>query len=166
MLTDCDVARFWAKVDHRGPDECWPWMRGKFPGGYGSFWIGGRDHRAHRIAYAIVHGSLPLVGRHLCDNPPCCNPAHILDGTHADNSRDMVARGRSLTGDRHPMRLRPERVARGERSASSKLTAPAVREIRCLRAAGATQCFLAARFGVARWTIRRILNRSIWAHVA
>ena len=102
-----DIMRFWSKVEIRGHDECWPWTSGKANYGYGLFGIGGRKnhrkHRAHRVAYALEHGSLSAesVVRHKCDYTGCCNPAHLQLGTKADNSRDMVMRGRSSKGGRH-----------------------------------------------------------------
>ena len=84
--------RFWAKVQVGSPDECWPWLGCRDSKGYGR---AGKRERAHRIAYQIVHGALPedRLVRHTCDNPPCCNPAHLLIGDHADNARDAVERG-------------------------------------------------------------------------
>ena len=94
--------RFWSKVDQRGPDECWPWTAST-NGGYGAFGakLFGekkmRVHRAHRVAFFLATGVAPddLVVCHSCDNPPCCNPAHLWLGTQADNNRDMSIKGRN-----------------------------------------------------------------------
>lgn len=54
----------------------------------------------HRLAFYEANGYMPNVCRHKCDNPRCINPEHLEDGTHADNARDKVLRGRckSLKG--------------------------------------------------------------------
>lgn len=95
--------RFWDKVEKLGPDECWPWKAAKDPRGYGR--IGGDRRRssgkravelAHRIAYQLEIGDVPLglFVCHRCDNPTCCNPAHLFLGTCKDNNQDMYAKGR------------------------------------------------------------------------
>ncbi|HEX3958080.1 MAG TPA: hypothetical protein VHZ03_15810 [Trebonia sp.] len=54
-----DEARFWSKVDRRGPDECWPWTGSTDGNGYGIFSAGGRIFRAHRWAYEHFVSDLP-----------------------------------------------------------------------------------------------------------
>lgn len=51
---------------------------------------------AHRAALAEALGR-PVVGvvRHACDNPPCVNPKHLLEGTQKENMRDASERGRT-----------------------------------------------------------------------
>lgn len=88
--------------------------------------------------------------RHSCDNPPCVNPAHLSTGTKADNSADMVARGRS---------------PRGSRSGASKLTERQVAEIRVRQAAGELHRVLAAEYGISRVTITNIVTGKTWRHV-
>lgn len=92
--------RFWSKVNQAGPDDCWEWQASRNHSGYGSFGLGYTMRGAHRIAYAIANGGeLPegQLVRHKCDNPPCCNPAHLEIGTAKDNTNDMMERGRHGT---------------------------------------------------------------------
>jgi len=80
--------RFWAKVDRRALNECWPWLGGLRGGGYGQFYIGKRTSApAHRVAYQLVKGEVPpdLVMDHLCRNRSCCNPDHLEPVTNREN---------------------------------------------------------------------------------
>ena len=97
LLCKC-TPRFWAKVDRRGLDECWPWTGGATKAGYGRFKVGDKLECPHRIAYTLEYGQIPegksLVIMHTCDNPACCNPRHLRLGTYRENSIDMVRKGR------------------------------------------------------------------------
>lgn len=78
-------------------------------GGYGHIKRNGKEVYLHRWVVAQVLGWEAIKGkviRHTCDNPPCFLYEHLLVGTHADNSADMVARGRNahLTGPRPEQR--------------------------------------------------------------
>lgn len=50
----------------------------------------------HRWVWEQVNGPIPegKLVRHRCDNPPCFRYDHLLLGTVADNSADMMERGR------------------------------------------------------------------------
>lgn len=99
-LTENDRARFWEKIAQN--DGCWPWTAGCFEEGYGAFSVTirrgkKRALRAHRLAFILTHGPITPVNqvvRHSCDNPPCCNPAHLLLGTQVDNAADREERSR------------------------------------------------------------------------
>jgi hypothetical protein len=87
---------------------CLVWQGMRTDRGYGRAYTNGRGSarvRAHRAVYYLTHGEWPLVCRHKCDNPPCINPDHLEDGTHADNQRDRAERnthckyGHPLTAD-------------------------------------------------------------------
>lgn len=96
--------RFWDKVDRSG--DCWLWTGAKFSGGYGHFNSNGFNHLAHRFAWELENGPIPdgLILLHACDNPSCVRVSHLTLGTHEDNARDMVAKGRhkSLGGHDSP----------------------------------------------------------------
>ena len=102
VMTPRRIERFWARVDQAGgPNACWPWCGSPGSQGYGLL-QGATNYRgfsflAHRIAFALYNQRDPLIGllvRHSCDNPPCCNPAHLIEGTQKDNYDDAVERGR------------------------------------------------------------------------
>lgn len=117
--------RFWEKVDKSaGPDGCWLWQAQVHPRGYGRFAIGSRTDKtrqqvpAHRVAYELGNGPIPEGHYvcHRCDNPPCCNPAHLFTGTQQENMNDMKAKGRQNKprGDRNGSRTHPESRPRGD----------------------------------------------------
>jgi hypothetical protein len=93
---------FWAKVDRSNRDGCWPWLAAKSEG-YGFCKWNGKTSIAHRVAYEIANqcSAMGMVVRHTCDNSACCNPSHLVLGSHADNVADRVERGRSATGQSH-----------------------------------------------------------------
>ena len=86
--------------EHGNSDECllWPWSTDR--AGYGQVWFEGRLARAHKAAYKIKHGDLPLpLGRHICNVRGCCSPKHIIPGTQAQNIQDTMAANRHMKGE-------------------------------------------------------------------
>ena len=161
------IVRFWSFV--RKTETCWIWTGVRDKDGYGRTRPGtGKSYvLAHRFSYELHHGPIPtgLHILHKCDNPPCVNPDHLFSGTNRDNIDDMVRKDRQLKGDRHPLRLHPECVARGTRSAFAKLDDEKVRQVRILRAEGLSCPAIARLYGVAKSTIQRSANGLSWAHV-
>jgi hypothetical protein len=102
--------RFWTKVNLNGPvpphkprlGKCWIWTAST-SSGYGKFKAGYKWHRAHRFSYECATGTVIATGddpqdtsvMHLCDNTLCVNPRHLALGTHLDNVRDCVKKGRN-----------------------------------------------------------------------
>jgi hypothetical protein len=83
--------RLWSRVE-RG-EHCWLWRGTQVRGGYGRVKVDGRQVLAHRLAYALTHGSIPdgLVVHHECRTRLCVNPAHLRacsqrENVHADGS--------------------------------------------------------------------------------
>lgn len=142
------VDRFWANVDKRGPDECWDWKGGRAKrGGYGKLGIGNKTIVASRFSYELHHGPAgELHVCHRCDNPPCCNPAHLFLGTIADNMRDKAAKGRC-------------RVPAGEAHYAAKITAA---DVLTIWHSSESHTVLARRYGLTPNSVRAIHDGRSW----
>lgn len=79
-------------------EGCLEWTRSRNQAGYGHVKRNGKMVNVHRLSLEAKLGR-PLgpgmVARHTCDNPPCFNPDHLVEGTYAENTRDMIDRGRA-----------------------------------------------------------------------
>lgn len=142
----------WSKVKKGDSNECWPWIGWRNEQGYGRTEIKDVAYYAHRVIFDLVHpqkitlaapkdGSQTIM--HICDNPPCCNPAHLRLGTHQENIQDMMEKGRKSKPISH-------------QSINAKLTEDEVREIRFMKRF-ATCKALALLYDVSATTIHGLL---------
>lgn len=158
QYTPSDISRFWSKVDRsNGPDACWEWTAYRDPFGYGSIHIASKTPRAHRVAWTLTNEAIPenMNVLHRCDNPSCCNPAHLFLGTDADNNRDRSAKHRSSYAPANT----------GSQNARAKLTEAQVLLIRQRHANGVTGAQLGREFGITGGNVSEIVRRKIWRHV-
>lgn len=81
-------------------NDCWNCIsHSQHPDGYVYVYSNGGKIKLHKRVLEIKIGRKLKVNydeltRHTCDNPQCCNPDHLVIGTHQENYEDMVARGR------------------------------------------------------------------------
>lgn len=149
-MADVLEKRFWPKVIKKGPNLCWEW-RAALSNGYGKFAAGDRVVRAHRFSWELFYGPVPpgLYVLHRCDNRRCVNPSHLFLGTNAENLADMVAKGRSLRGERH---------------GNAKLTTEQVQQIHVL-SDSLMQKEIASLLGIGQQQVSRIVRGECWGHI-
>ncbi len=162
-LTEKEAARFWGHVTKL--EKCWEWDS-RF-GEYGTFWLRGRSHLAHRLSYLIHSGGIAsgLMVCHTCDNRRCVYPDHFFLGTSVENMLDMRLKGRAATGERNAMLLYKGMFtgSKNPRAIVNESNVPSIRErIR----AGESRRSLATEFGVSKMAIDAIATRRNWKHVS
>ena len=122
--------------------------------GYARIHFAGKMRRVTRLICGALAARELLpdeVAMHSCDNPPCINPKHLRIGSHADNQRDSVEKGRKAHGAGH---------------GRATLRDDEVLTMRALYAQGGwTQEGLAKRFGVSKSAVKHILRRRHWRHL-
>lgn len=154
--------RFWSKVAVTNVRGCWLWLASRRSGGYGQFALDGRRRiRASRFAWELTYGAIEsnLFVLHECDNPPCCNPTHLFLGTHGDNMADMVAKGRTKSGNRRvnsaeDIAIFVENVRR--------LSDNQIDFCRRRHQEGASLRQIAREVGVTHTTVMRLVNNVSW----
>lgn len=154
-------ARFWRRVDRNGPihstlGACWVWTGGKFDNSYGAIYVDGKSKKAHHFSWTYHYGpfSSALCVLHKCDNPSCVNPHHLFLGSKADNSTDMVRKGRQTKGEQH---------------SRAKVTEEMVKVIRSeyvWRSSTHGTYGLAKKYGLSQYCIMSIIQRKTWKHVS
>lgn len=154
------IESFWSKVDiGSNPKDCWNWTGAKKPAGYGNVRVNKKYLLSHRVAFEIVNGEFPSKFKvcHICDNPSCCNPNHLMLGTTKSNAADMLIKGR----EKNRMI-----ASRGEVNGNSKLTAKKVKAIReAYKNREMNQGQLASKYGVTQAAIGYIVRNKTWRHV-
>ena len=162
---------FWARVEKwpgRGPKgDCWEWTGFVDPSpksGYGIVVCDGKVQRAHRVAWQITRGPIPigLQVLHSCDHRPCVNPAHLFLGTNLDNVQDKVRKGRHPRGLEAAMYSNPRR---GSDNWHSRFSDEQILAMRAMYAAGAKCVEVARKFEVKGHICNMILHGRRWAHL-
>lgn len=92
------IQRFWSKTDKT--KDCWLWGGSLNKKGYGQFYDGAKMKRAHRYAYEMTFGKIPIgytvdhachnvdiscVGGNDCVHRRCVNPKHLEAIPHKEN---------------------------------------------------------------------------------
>lgn len=107
--------------------------------GYGQY----KNQRAHIVMYKKHKGEIPkgMHVRHICDNKLCCNPKHLILGTHKDNMQDALERDR----------FNPKRKLNIEQVIQILEMLP-----------NFTETEIANKYGIKRQTVNDIKHRRIW----
>lgn len=121
----------------------------KIGGDYYGVKVSGLMKLLHRVIYSNLVGGIPegYVIMHTCDNTLCINPDHLKAGTHQDNVRDMVNKGRNARGTKNP---------------SAKLTDACIADI---KSSTLGKWELSEKYGVNERTIRNVRAGRYWKHV-
>lgn len=147
------LERFMANVDMA--PGCWHWHGPMNESGYGRFFYKGKNWKAHRAAYELMVGPIPLSDYsvhgtmilHTCDNPKCVNPLHLKLGDANSNMQDAKAKGR-LRGN-----------------GKNKLNEESVRKIRARIENGERHRLIAADFDIDVTYVSQIGQRKVWRSV-
>jgi hypothetical protein len=152
-------ARFEALIERIPEAGCWLWLGETRKSGspYGRWCcrsISRTERYAHRFSWLLFRGPIPegMDVLHRCDVHSCVNPYHLFIGTPADNTADMMAKGRH--------RHNPDVV--GDANPRAKLTDLDVMNILSSPLNGLR---LADKYNVTSTTIYFIRQGKTWTHI-
>lgn len=126
--------------------DCILWTGALNSGGYPVTWKDGKTIYKHRHIAGAKKGDVVM---HTCDVRACINPHHLIVGTSADNSSDMVKK---------------DRQAKGEACGNSKFTEQIVTAIRKMKGTRSSR-FVGEQFGMSKTNVLDIWNNKIWSHI-
>jgi hypothetical protein len=87
------IAQIFSKIEIDPVTGCWNWTGCRTTKNYGKTNYKSEVVPAHRLMYAWlveplprgIGKGIPVLDHFVCDNPPCCNPAHLRLGSQRDN---------------------------------------------------------------------------------
>lgn len=155
MIENFKSERLWSKINVGSKDECWIWKGAKTTAGYGVLRVNYKPRYTHRLMW-MLHNKTNIPKKdcicHSCDNPPCCNPAHLFLGSQADNLKDARDKGKM-------------EMARGINHHATELSEDDIRQIRYLGQTKMTHKDIGERFGTTRMSVNDIIHKRTWAHI-
>lgn len=100
--TEKQIQQFWQRVNTDGPTPanhpelgpCWEWTGGRNGQGYGQVRMDYRQISTHKLAWELTYGEVQ-PGEYVlrkCENPACCNPAHLFLGDAKQNMAAAIAK--------------------------------------------------------------------------
>lgn len=139
----------WDRVKHKhtsGPNDCWEFNGRRNKAGYGRLGYNYKTWSTHDLAWTLTNGAIPegQAIKHSCENPPCCNPAHM-------SLREMIGKRKA----------KPYLIL-----GLPDLTEDDIRELRRLYEEDRwTHSRLAAKYKLNTSSVGLIVRRVTWTHV-
>ena len=171
--------RIQRKIEPVTESGCWIWTGAA--NRYGHSCLKGKAKTAHRLVYELLIGEIPegMELMHSCDIGVCVNPNHLSVGTHNDNMKDMVKKGRSKSGrygDEHWTRKDRNRaisIAKtnirnahksGFKNNNAKVTEEMILQVRNTKNKNPDMPLaeIGSKFGIGRETARKIIRGITW----
>lgn len=156
------MKRFFDKIEIIPFHSCWERSAGISKHGYGKFKFNKKTVYAHRFSYEFHFGQIPicLFVCHKCDNPSCVRPEHLFLGSHAENMRDMISKGRKVTYIGSKAKIYGNTK---ESNPAAKLNSIKVGEIRqSYKTGNKSQASIGMEYGVSQRTISLIVRNETW----
>lgn len=148
------VDSFFAKTEKgKNQNDCWKWLGYKNKTGYGRMKCNGKNELSHRVSFFIKKGFWAKgMVLHSCDNPECCNPKHLRQGTAQENAQDCIKRGRKP----YPFWLLKPRIAKPQKKILAELTSDEIKQIEESVSKGHIKKYIAERFNISMQLINQI----------
>lgn len=153
-VTPADMRRLWSRVSIGDPADCWEWQGARDKSGHGRISIGKRKPGVHVLVLEEALGrplSPGMEACHECDNPPCCNPAHLTEGNRSYNMKGAFERGRLALPGKRTDGLKGQRLTE--------------EDVRAIRTSTESDVELAGRYRVDRRTIYQARTGQTWGWV-